>query len=352
VVGIIPGGLPGFVVPPLDFGITFKLLTMAITIAFLGFMEAVSIAKAIATQTGQRLDYNQELIGQGLANIVGSFTQSYPVSGSFSRSALNFQAGAQTGLSSVITVGAVAITLMFLTPVLYHLPQSVLAAIIMMAVIGLVNIRGFVHTWQAGKQDGVVSIITFVCTLAFAPHLEQGIIIGVVLSLAMSFLRHMKPKVAILSRHEDATFRDSKRLGLQQCQYIAVIRFPSSLSFANVSHLEEEILNCIASMPDLQHVLIVGDGINELDASGEDMLSRIVKGLRESGCDFSISGLNDGVLDVMHRTGLYERIGESHLYPNEALAVEEIFEDAHAFADDDHIQHCPLRQTMLVPRKI
>lgn len=346
VVGNIPGGLPGFAVPSLDLGVMLRLSMMALTIAFLGFMEAVSIAKAIATQTGQRLDYNQELVGQGLANIAGSFTQSYPVSGSFSRSAVNYQTGALTGMSSVITVGVVAATLMFFTPILYHLPQSVLAAVIMMAVIGLVNVNGIIHAWQVQKQDGVVAIITFVCTLAFAPHLDRGIMIGVFLSLALALLRHMKPRIAILSRAEDTTFRDSERLGLEQCKFIAAIRFLGSLFFANASHLEEEILGRIANMPDLRHVLIVSDGINEIDASGEEMLSRMVKGLREAGCDFSMSGLNDTVLDVMRRTGLYDRIGEDHLYENATLAVEGIFEDAHAFAEDDHIQYCPLKKAM------
>ena len=348
VVGTIPQGLPGFAVPPLDFGVMLRLFMMAATIALLGFMEAVSIAKAIATQTGQRLDYNQELVGQGLANIVGSFTLSYPVSGSFSRSAVNFQAGAVTGMSSVITVGVVAVTLLFFTPLMYHLPQSVLAAVIMMAVIGLVNVNGFIHTWQAGKQDGLIAIITFVCTLAFAPHLEWGIMIGVILSLAFFLLRHMKPQIAVLSRYSDTTYRDSERRHLQRCNFIAVIRFPSPLFFANVSHLEDEILSRIASMPDLRHVVVVGNGINELDASGEEMLSRAVKGLREAGIGFSMSGVNDAVLDVMRRTGLYDRIGEEHLYGNATLAVEGVFEDAHAFADDHEIQHCPLREMMLV----
>jgi MFS superfamily sulfate permease-like transporter len=348
VVGTIPRGLPGIAVPPLDLGVALRLIMMALTIAFLGFMEAVSIAKAIATQTGQRLDYNQELIGQGLANMLGSFTRSYPVSGSFSRSAVNFQVGGVTGMSSVITVGVVAITLILFTPFLYHLPLSVLAAVIMMAVIGLVNVSGLIHAWQAGKQDGVVAIVTFVCTLGFAPHLEWGIMIGVLLSLGFYLLGHMRPKIAVLSKYEDSTFRDSERRGLEQCKYITVIRFPSSLFFANASHLEEEILSRLAGMPDLRHVLVVGNGINELDASGEDMLSRTVKGLREAGYDFSMSGLNDAVLDVMRRTGLYDRIGEDHLYGNAALAVDAIFEEAHAFAEDEDIQHCPLRETVFV----
>jgi MFS superfamily sulfate permease-like transporter len=251
-------------------------------------------------------------------------------------------------MSSVITVGVVAITLLFFTPYLYHLPQAVLAAIIMMAVIGLVNVNGLIHAWQARRSDGVVTLITFVCTLAFAPHLDRGIMIGVFLSLAFYLGRQMRPKIAILSRHEGNRFRDSERLGLEQCEHIAVIQFPSSLFFANASHLEEEILRRIASMPELRHVLIDGSGINELDASGEDMLSKMVKGLREAGCGFSMSGLNDQVLDVMRRTGLYDGIGEDHLYPDTGTAIEDIFEDAHAFADDAHIEQCPLRQTVFV----
>jgi MFS superfamily sulfate permease-like transporter len=343
VVGSIPSGLPSFQAPDLDWAVMLRLFAMAATIAFLGFMEAVSIAKAIATQTGQRLDYNQELIGQGLANIVGSCTSSYAVSGSFSRSALNCQVGGRTGMSSVITVGVVVVTLLFLTPVLYHLPLSVLAAIILMAVIGLVNFRGLVHTWKAQKVDGVISVATFVCTLVFAPHLEWGIMVGVVLSLALSLSQHMKPKIAVLSRENGDRFRDSERLGLEQCRYITVIRFSDSLFFANAAYLEEEVLSRIAGMPDLRHVLIVGDGINEIDASGEEMLSKMVRGLREAGIDFSMSGLNDHVLDVMRRTGLYDRIGEDHLFPDATLAIEGIFDDAHAFADDHHTENCPLK---------
>ena len=143
VIGTVPKGLPSFTVPPLDLKVFLHLLPYAIIITLLGFMEAISIAKALAGKTGQRLDPNQELIGQGLANMVGAIGKGYPVSGSFSRSAVNFQAGALTGFSSVFTGMAVLIVLLFFTPLLYHLPQSVLAAVIMMAVIGLINVSGF-----------------------------------------------------------------------------------------------------------------------------------------------------------------------------------------------------------------
>ncbi|MDY0041379.1 MAG: SulP family inorganic anion transporter, partial [Desulforhabdus sp.] len=175
VVGEIPKGLPSLNVPQVDFKIMMHLLPVAAIISLLGFMEAISIAKAMAAKTGQRLDPNQELIGQGIANMIGAVGKSYPVSGSFSRSAVNIQTGAVTGLSSFFTSVAVAIVLLFFTPLLYHLPQSVLAAVIMLAVLGLINISGFIHAYKAQWYDGLFSVITFVATLITAPHLDKGI---------------------------------------------------------------------------------------------------------------------------------------------------------------------------------
>jgi MFS superfamily sulfate permease-like transporter len=345
VVGNIPQGLPPLGLPKIDFRVMLSLFTMAVTISLLGFMEAISIAKAMAAKTGQRLDYNQELIGQGLANIIGSIGQSYPVSGSFSRSAVNLQAGAVTGFSNVFSSCVVVVTLLFFTELLYHLPQAVLAAIIMMAVIGLVNVSGFIHAWQAQKYDGAISIVSFVCTLVFAPHLDKGITIGIVLSLGLYLLRNMKPEIAILSRHTDGTFRNAERLGLKQCPHVAVIRFSGSLFFANVNYLEEKVLERIATMPHLKHVLIVGNGMNELDASGEEMLSSLVTRLRDSGYDISLSGLNDSVLDVLRRTHLYEKIGEDHLFRNATMAVDAIYELTHTGHSEEE---CPLLKASFI----
>ncbi len=324
VVGVIPRGLPSISVPKFNLSILFELLPMAIIISLLGFMEAISIAKAMAARTGQRLDPNRELIGQGLGNMVGCLSQSYPVSGSFSRSAVNLQAGAVTGLSSAFSSLIVLLTLLFFTPLLYHLPQAVLASVIMMAVIGLVNVSGFIHAWKAQKYDGIISVLTFVCTLYFAPHLDKGIIIGVLLSLALFLLRNMKPQMAVLSRTPDGHYRNADRWGLVTCEHMSVVRFNNSLFFANVNYLEDEILREVASMPNLRHVLIVGNGMNELDASGEVLLSQLVTRLREAGHDISFSGLNDHVIDVMKRTHLYEKIGEDHFYFSIRQAVETI----------------------------
>jgi len=339
VVAHIPEGLPALTIPKIDLGIMLHLFPFAVIISLLGFMEAISIAKAMAAKTGQRLDPNQELIGQGLANILGSFGKSYPVSGSFSRSAVNLQAGAVTGLSSVFTSLMVVIVLMFFTPLLYHLPQSVLAAVIMMAVIGLVNVSGFIHAWKAQWYDGAIAIISFFLTLAFAPHLEKGIEVGVILSLLVFLYKSMRPKVASLSRREDTALRDAGEFGLQECEYMALVRFDGPLFFANASYLEDRITELMRTKPRLKHIVIVSNGINDMDASGEEALSLLVDRVRSAGMDISLSGVNESVMRVLLRTHFLEKIGEDHLYPTMEAAISANYTVSHAEA---HEEKCPL----------
>ena len=339
VVGTIPRGLPSFAIPPIDSRIIFHLLPYAAIISLLGFMEAISIAKAMAAKTGQRLDPNQELIGQGLANILGSTAKSYPTSGSFSRSAVNLQSGAVTGLSSVFTSLMVVIVLMFFTPLLYHLPQSVLAAVIMMAVIGLINVSGFIHAWEAKWYDGAISVISFVATLYFAPHLANGIMIGVVLSLLVFLYKSMRPKVATLARYEDQSLRDCTTFGLRECEHIAMIRFEGPLFFANSSYLEDIITERMQSKKNLKHIILVANGINDMDASGEETLSLLVDRVRSAGVDFSLSSANEKVTEVLRATHLWERIGEDHIFPTMEKAVSSVYTEAHK---ENQEEICPL----------
>jgi len=339
VVGAIPGGLPSFAIPPIDFRVMFHLLPYAAIISLLGFMEAISIAKAMAAKTGQRLDPNQELIGQGLANILGSTAKSYPTSGSFSRSAVNLQSGAVTGFSSVFTSVMVVIVLMFFTPLLYHLPQSVLAAVIMMAVIGLINVSGFIHAWEAKWYDGVISVISFVATLAFAPHLDRGIMVGVVLSLLVFLYKSMRPRVATLARYEDQTLRDCTTFGLKECEHIAMIRFEGPLFFANSSYLEDIITERMQNKKSLKHIILVANGINDMDASGEETLSLLVDRVRSAGVDFSLSSVNEKVTEVMRRTHLWERIGDDHIFPTMEKAVSAVYSETHKEGQEET---CPL----------
>lgn len=339
VVGVIPKGLPALAFPKLEFGILMHLIGYAAIISLLGFMEAISIAKAMAAKTGQRLDPNQELIGQGLANIIGSMGKSYPTSGSFSRSAVNLQAGAFSGLSSVVTSVTVVIVLLFFTPLLYYLPQSVLAAVIMMAVIGLINVSGFIHAWQAQWYDGAISILTFICTLAFAPHLDRGIMVGVVLSLGVFLYKSMRPTVRALARHEDESLRSAVKHGLKECDYIDLVSFDGPLFFANASFLEDTINDRLQQKEHLQHIILVCYAINDIDASGEEVLSLLIDYVRSAGVDISLCGVNEAVSAVLHRTHLLAKIGEDHIYATMERAICAVHEKTHT---DSTEEVCPL----------
>ena len=355
VVGTIPSGLPSMQLPEMDLSMAGSLFTSAIVISMVGFMEAISIAKAMAAKTKDRIDPNKELIGQGLANIVGSFSQSYPVSGSFSRSAVNLNAGGKTGMSAVFTGAVVLIALLFLTPLLYHLPQAVLAAVIMMAVTGLINFKAMKHAWQAHKHDGAASVITFVATLGFAPHLDNGIMIGAGLALGLYLYRTMSPRVAVLGRYAaDNTLRDiSVHPDLPTDEHIIVIRYDGSLYFANVAYFEDAILGALADRPKTRYVLVVADGINQLDASGEQVLHLLVERLGSNGITLVFSGLKRQVLKVINKTGLYSTIGAQNIFSTEDIALEAIYEWMAEGGAEDEKTFCPLlpEQTRAVPEE-
>jgi sulfate permease, SulP family len=325
VVGAIPAGLPSLELPKFSWDMMLSLFTGALVISLVGFMEAISIAKAIAAKTRERIDPNQELVGQGIANIVGSFSQAFPGSGSFSRSAVNLNAGAKTGMSSVFAGLFVLITLLFLTPLLYHLPQAVLAAVIMMAVIGLVNFKAIAHAWHTHKHDGIASIVTFLATLAFAPHLDNGIMIGAGLAIILYLYRTMKPRVAILGRHPDGTLRDAKTHALPMSEYIIAIRYDGSLYFANVPYFEDTVLEAVSNSPRAKHLLIVANGINQLDASGDEVIHHMVERLRSNGIRVVFSGLKKQVTDIMQHSGLLAYIGAENIFPDEDKALASIY---------------------------
>ena len=343
VVGSIPEGLPALSLPTFDLHTMVQLLSVTIAIGIIGFMEAISIAKAMAARTRQRLDANQELVGQGLGNIVSSLSQGYAVSGSFSRSAVNINAGAITGFSAVVTGVVVGITLLFLTPLLYHLPQATLAAVIIMAVINLVKIDPIKYAWRVQRHDGVVAIITFALTLVWAPHLDKGIMAGVMLSLMLFLYRSMKPRVAALSRAPDGTLRDAEINKLETCRNIAVIRFDGSLYFANTGYFEDKVLERVALKPDLKFVIIDAEGINEIDATGEEMLHHLWEQLKEAGVDLLVARAKKQVWDVFRRTGLIEKVGADHFFALRTHA----FNYAWDRLGDNHADTCPLKMATM-----
>ena len=344
VVGTIPAGLPALAIPTLDFQIIGQLLSVTVAIALIGFMEAISIAKAMAASTRQRLDANQELVGQGLGNIFSSLSQGYAVSGSFSRSAVNFSVGARTGFSAVVTGVVVGITLLWLTPLLYHLPQATLAAVIIMAVINLVKIEPIKHAWKVQRHDAAVAIITFVLTIIWAPHLDKGIMVGVLLSLALFLYRSMAPRIAVLSRDPDGSLRDADVRKLETCRNISLIRFDGSLYFANTGYFEDKILERVALKPDLKFVIIDAEGINEIDSTGEEMLGMLTERLHDAGVELLFARAKKQLWDTFERTGLMDKLGKEHVF---ALRTQ-AFNYAWDKLGDNHAETCPLR----VPRPI
>lgn len=341
VVGSIPDGLPGFAMPAFSYDALSGLVVGAIIISLVGFMEAISIAKAMAAKTKDRVDPNQELIGQGLGNITGSFFQSYPASGSFSRSAVNLNAGARTGFSSVVTAAVVVVTLLFLTPLLYHLPKATLAAVVIMAVFGLINFNTIKHIWKTNKHDGIAAIATFVVTIGSAPKLDHGIILGAVLAVVLYLYRTMRPRVAILGRYKDGTLRDTEVYkDLPTDENIIAIRFDGSLYFANVSYFEDAMLKAVSENPHAKYLLVVGDAINQLDASGEEVLHHLVERMHTNQITVVFSGLKRQVLDVMRKSGLYDYMGEQNIFPTEDMALDAIY---HWMGMDADGAVCPLK---------
>jgi anti-anti-sigma factor len=238
----------------------------------------------------------------------------------------------------------VVITLLFFTPLLYHLPQAVLAAVIMMAVIGLVNVKGFIHAWKAQWYDGAISVLSFAVTLYFAPHLDKGIMVGVALSMLVFLYKSMRPVVATLSLSEDNVLKSAEDYRLKGCRHISVVRFDGALFFANASYLDEQVLKFRTEQPDLRYILLDARGINDMDASGEEALEMLVKRIRSAKMGFAMCGIKVQVLNVMERTGLIDEIGKQHLFPDSKTAVAALIERIHNGTDlpKAGCDNCPL----------
>lgn len=339
VVGEITPGLPAFVFPVAE-DLHFKQLIMpAIIIALLSFVEAFSIAKAVASKTRQRISADQEMVGKGLANIVAGVTQGYAVSGSFSRTAVAFDAGARTGFAAIVTGIIVGITLLFLTPFLYHLPLATLAAIIIVAVYGMIKFEPFHHAWRVNPHDGIIALIVFITTLAFAPHLENGIFIGVILSIVLYLYRTMQPHFAELAKDKEGVFRDAEIFGMQTSESFALFRYDGDLYFANAGYLEKCLLNAVADKPKLKALVLDLEAVDQIDSTGEEMLVHMAEGLKEAGITFCISRPKHKLISALKRSGLYDVIGSQNFYGKRIRAIWSLKERLGDEIDISHLEY-------------
>ena len=320
-VGAVPQGLPGRALPALDMAALEALLPVALTISLVGFMESISVAKNFARQGGYEVDADQELKGLGLANIAGAFFQAYPVTGGFSRTAVNAQAGSQTGVASLITGVLVALTLVLFTPLFHFLPKAVLAAIIMTAVFGLVDVKEARHLWHVSRPDLALMGLTFLATLALG--IEEGILAA---SLLAFVWQTSQPHVAVLGRLPGSTvYRNIERHGnATRTPGVLALRMDAPLYFANTVFLKGTLQALEAQLDrPLQHLVLDAKGISSLDASGDALLHELLGDYQRRGVQLWLAGVRGPVLDMLDRSGFLDKLGREHLVHRVHEAVDQ-----------------------------
>ena len=325
----IPTGLPSPSIPNFTQNYFKDLLPLALTLSLIAFMEAISQAKAIEDKHNDyKVDANQELIALGLSNIVGSIFKSYPSTGGFSRTAVNDQAGAKTGMSFIIAAGVVALTLLFLTPLFYYLPKAVLGGIIIVAVMGLINIKYPVKLWKYKKDDLIMLLGTFAVTLTIG--IKEGIIVGVILSLVFLIFRSTRPHIAECARIEGTNyFKNVKRFdNTKGRKDVLILRFDGQLYFANTNYFKDQLNDMIAKKgPTLKLVILNAEAINHLDSSAVHMLDKTIKELCKKEIYFAVAGAIGPVRDIIFNSGLSETIGKELMFAEVNKALECLEED-------------------------
>ena len=324
IVGDIPKGIPQFSLPNWDIETVNMLLPTVLAIGLVSFMESIAVAKAIQSK---HKDYkvipNQELIALGMSNIVGSLFQAYPTTGGFSRTAVNDEAGAKTGISSIISALLILLTLLILTPLFYNLPHAVLASVIMVSVFGLIDFHEAIHLWKVNKIDFTMLMVTFIATLLLG--IEQGIMIGVLLSIGMIIYKSSRPHIAILGKVPGTPhYRNIKRFEtIHERPDILIFRFDAQIYFANASYflesLEEEISR---KGTELKVIIINAESINSIDSSAIVMLEDLLDKLKENNIDIYFTSAIGPVRDILEKNELTNKIGEQNFFMSIQEAID------------------------------
>lgn len=323
-VGEITGQLPPFSIPDFSLGSLKQLASGAFAVALLGLIEAVSIARSIATKSQQRLDGNQEFVGQGLSNIVGSFFSSYAGSGSFTRSGINYSAGAQTPLSAVFAAVLLALIVLLVAPLAAYLPVAAMGGVIMLVAYNLIDFHHIKHILQSSKAETSILATTFFATLFM--ELEFAIYMGVMLSLMIFLMRTSMPNIVDLApdpnepRHKLAEVNDH---ALQECPQLKLVRVDMSIYFGSLDKVQRE-LACIVEKQHIKHVLILGESINFIDLAGAEMLVQEAKRLKSLGGGLYLQGAKNKVYDFMDRIDFMDDFGNGNIFSSKEAAITSI----------------------------
>lgn len=307
VVGQVPSGLPGLQLPSFDLALWKELAVSALLISVVGFVESVSVAQTLAAKRRQRISPDQELIGLGASNIAASVSGGFPVTGGFSRSVVNFDAGAETPAAGAFTAVGIGLATLLLTPLIFFLPKATLAATIIVAVLSLVDLPALQRTWRYSKSDFAAMLATILLTLT--EGVELGIIAGVSLSVLLFLYRTSKPHSALVGRVPGTEhFRNIERHKVETCSQLVTLRVDESLYFANARYLEDRIYDLVASNPGIRHLVLMCPAVNLIDASALESLEAINQRLADSGVTFHLSEVKGPVMDQLRRSHFLEEL--------------------------------------------
>lgn len=325
-VGTFPSGLPQFVLPDFDPDLWGRLVLSAFLIALIGYVESVSVGRTLGAKRRQKIDPDQELVGLGIANCTSAFSGGMPVTGGFSRSVVNFDAGARTQAASIMTAVGIALVTMFLTGTLAWLPQATLAATIIVAVLSLVDFSILSGTWRYSRSDFTAVTLTMGVTLLLG--VELGVLCGVLTAIGLHLLKTTKPHMAVVGNVEGTEhYRNVNRHSVRTHPWILSLRVDESLYFANAAFLEEQIIQQLADRRQLRHIVLMCSAVNEIDISALEMLESINRQLGELAIGFHLSEVKGPVMDALKRSDflrhLNGRVFMTHHQAVERLIAEE-----------------------------
>lgn len=321
-VGEVPAGLPGLHLPVFSLAMVELLIVPAMAISIIGYVESISVGKTLGAKRGQRVDGNQELVGLGAANLASSFSGGFPVTGGFSRSVVNFDAGASTQIAGILAAIGISLASLFLTPVLYYLPQATLAATIIVAVTGLIDVSIITKTWKLSKSDFYAVALTILGTLVFG--VEAGVAAGVLVSLCLYLYRTSKPHIAEVGLIEGTEhFRNILRHKVSTRPEILSLRVDENLFFANAGYLEEYIHSALENNPEVRHLVLMCSACNTIDYSALEVLEAINGHLRNLNITFHLSEVKGPVMDYIKDTGFLEHL-TGHVYLSQYQAYMDL----------------------------
>ena len=320
IVGAVPGSLPSFSFPEFDRSAIFRLMPAAFAISIVGFTESIAMSKNLAVKTRQPIRANRELFALGMANLSAALTSGYPVTGGMSRSVVNADAGAKTGLASIVCSAFVIISLLFLMPLIYYLPQAALASLIIVAVAKLIDIQTLVKSWRFSKIEAFSLVVTFTAVLIV--DTEWGLIIGIGISIFIYLWRTSRPHIAIIGQIEGTDqFRNINRHKTKTWPGLLILRIDESLYFANSVYVESYIIQKVSEQKNIKAIILECSAVNDVDLSALELLENLIRRLGENNIQFYFSNVKGPVMDKLKQAEFDQMVGINCFYRSTAEAI-------------------------------